>query len=112
LFSYDNDVPHFVQAKGIVYKDPEKYAAEKSLATAIASAQKGDRNGKDKGNGFRSRGTRGRTGQNRNNSNNSKFGKKAQNAGRGSQKARGGKASNFRGKQSSKKANGNSDAKD
>jgi hypothetical protein len=102
-----------VQAKGIVYKDPEKYAAEKSLAAAILStSQKGRRNGKGAGNGFRSRGTRGRTGQNRNNSNNSKFGKKAQGAGRGFQKNRGGKTSNFRGKQSSKKANGNSDAKE
>jgi hypothetical protein len=28
------------QAKGIVYKDPEKFAAERSLAAAITSAQK------------------------------------------------------------------------
>jgi hypothetical protein len=51
------------QAKGIVYKDPEKYAAEKSLATAIsAAAQRGRRQGRGQGNGFRSRANRGRTG--------------------------------------------------
>jgi hypothetical protein len=52
------------QAKGIVYKDPEKYAAEKSLATAIASASRGGkRSFKGQGNGFKSRAGRGRTGQ-------------------------------------------------
>jgi hypothetical protein len=103
---------YIFQAKGIVYKDPEKYAAEKSLADAIAASARSGRQGKrGAGNGFRSRG-KNRTGQNRNGAFNSKFGKKAQGGGRGGwQKSRGGKTSNSRGKSTPKKGAGNSEAK-
>ena len=46
-------------AKGIAYKDPEKFASERSLAAAITSAQRGSGRRyttRGQGNGFRSRG--------------------------------------------------------
>jgi hypothetical protein len=102
------------QAKGILYKDPEKYAAEKSLATAIISAHnKGRKGGRGTGNGFRSRGNRGRTGPQRNTMSGQKSGRKQQSGGRGSwQKSRGGKTSNNRGKPANKRVVGNNEQKD
>jgi hypothetical protein len=101
------------QAKGIPYKDPEKFAAEKSLAYAISSAQRGNRHQKGAGNGFKSRGFKGRAGHNRNNNQStSRGGKKSSFSGRGSwQKNRGGK-SGSRGKPTNKRVVGGNEQKD
>ncbi len=99
-------------AKGIPYKDPEKFAAERSLAAAITSAQRGRRNGRGAGNGFKSRGLKGRTGQQRGGNFPPKGGKKSNGNNKSSwQKGRGGKTSN-RGKPANKRLVGNNEPKD
>ena len=104
------------QAKGITYKDPEKWATEKSLAAAITYAQRGGKKFtggyKNQGNGYKSRG-RGPTGPTRQGRYNGSYnrGDKTQyNSNRRGKIGRGGRSS--RGKFSGKRQAGSNEQKE